>query len=144
MSWKPRLLQESKENQDGWCRAKRRPHRLLNIKWDSDRNDWRDKSWKRHRKTQYKTEAVKGKKDSRKFAEHMKRRQHFWWDHRRCSCRARRCPYCWKNNVWEDMTRAEWKEEKRLREEEKLIAAEKYYKKLISWKFNHRKMLASL
>jgi hypothetical protein len=49
-----RTTQERKNNQDGWCRAKRRPHRLPNAWDDIPRRDVYDRSWKRHRKHQWK------------------------------------------------------------------------------------------
>lgn len=44
--------QERRYNQEGWCRGKRR--RLPNSWDDIPRNDWRCRSWKRHRSHQWK------------------------------------------------------------------------------------------
>ena len=50
----PRTLQEMKANQDWPVRGRRKPHRLPHS-WDDEyRVDMDDRSWKRHRRTQYK------------------------------------------------------------------------------------------
>ncbi len=47
----PHIRNEAKQNQEGWCRAKRRPANLPDP-WD-DRPRGHQKSWKKFRKTQY-------------------------------------------------------------------------------------------
>jgi len=47
----PRTRNEAKQNQDGWCRPKRRPAHLADA-WD-DRPRGYQRSWKKFRKTKY-------------------------------------------------------------------------------------------
>jgi hypothetical protein len=47
----PKTRNEKKQNQDGWCRAKRRPHNLVDS-WD-DKPHCHQRTWKKFRKTQY-------------------------------------------------------------------------------------------
>lgn len=47
--------QERRANQDGWCRAARRPHVLPNAWDDITRRDMDDRSWKRYRGHQWKS-----------------------------------------------------------------------------------------
>lgn len=49
-----RTTQERRANQDGFCRAKRRANVLVNAWDDVVRQDMDHRSWKRHRKHQYK------------------------------------------------------------------------------------------
>ncbi len=54
----PRTHQERAANQDWPVRGKRTP-RMLPTAWDDQwRSDIEDRSWKRHRKTQYKAKGV--------------------------------------------------------------------------------------
>ena len=48
-----RTTQERRANQHGWCRPRRRPHRLPDARDDALRMDRRHRSWKRQRPTQY-------------------------------------------------------------------------------------------
>lgn len=49
----PKTIQEKRQNQDGYCRPKRNPKRLVDF-WD-DRPVRHQKSWKNSRRTQYRT-----------------------------------------------------------------------------------------
>jgi len=44
--------QERRADVDGWGRRRRNLLRMISI--DLDRSDWRDRSWKRYRRAQYK------------------------------------------------------------------------------------------
>jgi len=55
----PKTRNEKKQNQDGWCRAKRRPAHLADA-WD-DSAICHQRSWKKSRKKQY-HENGRGKK----------------------------------------------------------------------------------
>jgi hypothetical protein len=57
----PRTFNEKRQNQDGWCRPKRRPNNLVD-RYD-DRPHGYQKSWKKFRKTQYHTNG-RGQKHS--------------------------------------------------------------------------------
>jgi len=47
----PKTTNEKKQNQDGWCRPKRRPNNLVD-RWD-DKPHCYQKSWKKFRRKQY-------------------------------------------------------------------------------------------
>jgi len=123
MGWirRVRTLQEKRANQEGWCRAKRRPHRLPDSWDDGDRTDWQDRCWKRYRKTQYKVKtARREKKSSRRYAEHMARRRDFWYEHRHCAYRYARCDYCWKHRIWEGLSKKEFEEDREAQRERRM------------------------
>lgn len=50
----PRTTQEKRANQGGWRRAKRKPKNLPNAWDDILRSDMNHRTWKRHRRTQWK------------------------------------------------------------------------------------------
>ena len=106
MSWlrHPKTTQERRANQDGYARKKRCLHHLPSAWDDIGRSDWRDRSWKRHRKTQYKVvdKFERKKKDSSKYAKSMAKRDHFCLDHKRCSWKWGRCAYCIKHGIWNE------------------------------------------
>jgi hypothetical protein len=56
-----------------------------------------DHSWKSHRKTQYRVSDDRPKQSSRKFAEHMARRDHWHREHARCPWHP--CVHCRKHEV---------------------------------------------
>lgn len=68
-------------------RTKRAANRLVNA-WDDVPRGWRDRSWKRYRKHQFKVKSNKPKRSSKKYAEHMARRNH---DH---------CDWRWRYRWW--------------------------------------------
>lgn len=71
--------------------------------WDDiPRQDVDDRSWKRHRDHQYKMKKAREKKPSKKFGEHMARRDHSHLELRRhWLCWFSPCPQCVKNGtVW--------------------------------------------
>lgn len=51
---------ERRANQDGWCRPARRPHVLPNAWDDLMRGDRNHRTWKRHRKHQWKPKDERG------------------------------------------------------------------------------------
>ncbi len=56
----PKTLQEKKANQDWPVRSKRKWKTLITAWDDQWRSDMEDRSWKRHRRTQYKSRGQNG------------------------------------------------------------------------------------
>jgi len=55
---KPKTTQERKANQDWPVRGRRSPRQLPDEYDDVHRSNIRQRSWKRYRKTQYKTKLI--------------------------------------------------------------------------------------
>ena len=102
-----------------YYRGSRSPTSLLDS-WDSyPRSNLRDRSWKQYRSNQYKIKDDKPKKDSTKYAQSMKRRDHFHFEHRRCSWIYSRCNYCKRHDIWKEYDRLIEKRHKEIMEEER-------------------------
>lgn len=56
----PKTTQERRNYDKKYGRKKRAPHRLVSVWDDMPRKDIEDRSWKRHRKTQYKLKNGNG------------------------------------------------------------------------------------
>lgn len=127
----PKTTQERRNNQNEWVddyfmpiRGSRKPRRLVDA-WD-DIYIHHDICWKSFRRTQYKVvnKFDVPKKDSSKFSESMKKRDHFHLNHRGCQWKNSRCKNCFKSGIWddfdkvEDRARRKWEVEKEKREAE--------------------------
>lgn len=108
--------QERRVNQDNWdgqIRVRGRRRQLPSAWDDIHRNDYDDRNWKRHRRTQYKIRTGNSKKDSTVYGRSMAKRDHFHREHRACCNERRRCKWCWKNNIWDDAAiEREWRRRK--------------------------------
>lgn len=51
-----RTTQERRANQEGWCRGRRKPHRLPNA-WN-DYPMYAQRCWKKYRRTQYRAKDM--------------------------------------------------------------------------------------
>ena len=117
----PHTQQERRENWE-YVRPKRR---RLPTAWD-DFFKPEDRCWKRYRKTQYRVKDRKPKKNSRRYGKAMSRRDHFHYEHRRCSWSRNRCDYCIRHDVWKWHDKEIDKAHKRILEEQRTFT-EMYY-----------------
>jgi len=116
----PRTTQERRFNQEGWERPRRR--NLPNA-WD-DVHKYSDLSWKNYRKHQSKTWGFptdEQKKDGSAYSCSMSNRNHWHLEHALCRYRRRRCQWCIANDIWEDINRIDWHEQKRQEQEQQKI-----------------------
>lgn len=58
-----RTTQERRLWDAEYGRDRRAPHRLPNAWWDYLRSDWRHRTWKRHRRSQWKSKPPRGNGD---------------------------------------------------------------------------------
>jgi len=108
----PKTHQEMKANLEEYGRA-RRNFKNLPCSWD-DASVLFQKSWKKFRDNQYKVinKFEVKKKDSLKYGRHMSRRDHFHKEHIRCYLQSKRCNFCIKNDIWDDILIYEIRSEK--------------------------------
>ena len=107
----PRTQQERREN---WEYARPR-RRLLPTAWD-DFFKYGVTCWKKYRKTQYRVKTGHHK-DSRQYGLSMAKRDHFHYEHRRCSWDRNRCKYCVKYGLWDEYDKERDRKHKRIMEQ---------------------------